>query len=61
MIKSLMTPSGDRTKDMNNVLKNYVKYHVPLMESRYCQKDDFSYVAEHLKYKFVKKGHYAVR
>ena len=31
------------------------------MEARYCSKDDFNFVAEQLKYKFVKKGHYVVR
>ena len=31
------------------------------MENGYCSKDDYSFLAEQLKYKFVKKGHYAVR
>lgn len=31
------------------------------MEGGYCTNDDYQYIAERLKYKFVKKGQYAVR
>ena len=31
------------------------------MELGYCSKDDYINISECLKYKLVKKGHYAVR
>ena len=34
---------------------------MPLMESRYCSKDDYTFATEKLKYKFVPQGHYVVR
>ena len=46
---------------MKKTLKDYVRHDVPLMESRYCNTDDYSFLIECLKYKFIKKGHYAVR
>ena len=51
----------NRDQDMLKELKNYVKYQVPLMENGYCSKDDYSFIAEQMKYQFVPKGHYAVR
>lgn len=42
-------------------LKQYAHYHVPLMEGPYCTNDDYQFLAERLQYKFVPKGHYAIR
>ena len=61
LVEALKTPVSERTKFMLNVLKDYVKHHVPLMEHRYCNNDDYTWLAENLQYKFIQKGHYAVR
>ena len=34
---------------------------MPLMESKYCHKDDYAFAANKLKYKFVPKGQYVIR
>ena len=61
IIKAIQTEPDLRDQEMLKELKNYVKTFVPLMENGYCSKDDYSFLVDQLKYKFVKKGHYAVR
>ena len=34
---------------------------MPFMQQRYCSNEDYAIMAENLKYKFVKKGHYIMR
>ena len=31
------------------------------MEPGYCHNDDYTFISERLEYRFVPKGHYAVR
>ena len=61
MIDAIETPPDFRSKAQLRCLKNYVMNRMPLMESRYCSKDDYTIASELIKYRFVPQGHYIVR
>jgi hypothetical protein len=60
-IEALKTDVEKRTPAQAKDLKQFVHYHVALMEGGYCTNDDYQFLSERLKYRFVKKGQYAVR
>ncbi len=61
IVEAISTPVDDRTTVQTKVLKAYVHTDIPLMESLFCTNDDYTYLAEHLKFKRVEKGHYVVK
>ena len=61
IIDAIECPLEDRGRAELKGLQNYVANRMPLMESRYCSKDDYTIASELIKYRFVPQGHYIVR
>ena len=61
IIDAIECPLEDRGRAELKGLQNYVANRMPLMEPRYCGRDDYLFAAERIKYKFVPQGHYIVR
>ena len=61
IIDAIECPIEDRGRAELKGLQNYVANRMPLMEPRYCGRDDYLFAAERIKYKFVPQGHYIVR
>ena len=61
IVLALSTEQSERDAKMVKELKAFAHNRMPLLENRYCTNDDYKFIAERLKYKFVKKGHYVVR
>ena len=61
IVDAIECPIEDRGRAELKGLQNYVANRMPLMEPRYCGRDDYLFAAERIKYKFVPQGHYIVR
>ena len=60
-VEALKIEPRQRGLAQTKILKQFTHSHVPIMEPMYCTNDDYTFIQERLKYRFVKKGHFAVR
>ena len=61
IVDAIECPPEDRGRAELKGLQNYVMNRMPLMEARYCGRDDYAYASERITYRFVPQGHYIVR